>query len=878
MSAVRKQFSTGKMTALVCGTFALPIAVLLFFVVANINESIRFARWETYGNAYQRPLEDLIHHVQDHQFAWQSASQGRDARLRAEATEVERAINALTQIDAQLGGHLQFTDEGLDKRYRSHCRVGHVREAWQNLTSTIGNATAEGMMPQAVQGQYDSLVATVRAMITHAGDTSNLILDPDLDSYYLMDVTLLALPQAQVRLAQIVSFGHEIRSRGDLTRKEQMQLEVYAALLEEADLNRIVASLQTSLNEDPNFHGRSATLQARIPPALQAFQESARDFISLIRQAADSNARQVDSNVFEAAGLKARAKSFELWNAGAEELDLLLAARIASYASRREASLGVAGLAVLMAVALTCLAIRHAKNAAEAATRSKSEFLANMSHEIRTPLNGIIGFAELLRRGTDASQTTRDEWLKIIHSSSIHLLELINDVLDLSKIEAGRMEFEQLRCSPHKILSDVLSLLRVRAQEKHLSLECSWTSGVPETILTDPARLRQLLINLVGNAIKFTERGGIRLSATLLPSSPEPRFSIEVHDTGIGIPADRIQDIFTLFEQADSSVTRRFGGTGLGLAISRHIAEGLGGSLTVESELGRGSVFRVTLATGPLEGVTLFDSPPTEALMPARERKQIRVTNLAAARVLLVEDGKNNRELIRLVLEDNGADITCAENGREGLSAALGGRFDVILMDMQMPVMDGYTATRRLRKHGCTLPIIALTAHAMRGDEEKCRAAGCGDYLTKPIDIDHLLRTVAKAIGRSADDMSPATEETEAVHLASVVPENRSTIVSTLLIRGGPQFRPIVEAFIDQLPGIIDQLRKASDDTNFEELAELAHSLRGTGGTMGFDCLTAPASCLELLAKERESGEVVDQIQVIADLVDRIAVSVPVPG
>ncbi len=266
-------------------------------------------------------------------------------------------------------------------------------------------------------------------------------------------------------------------------------------------------------------------------------------------------------------------------------------------------------------------ALQHAKRTAEAANQSKTDFLANMSHEIRTPLSSILGYTDLLRRNIGSIED-RSTYLDTITTSGRHLSALIDDILDVSKIEAGRMEFELVRCSPHQIITEVLSLLRVRAQQKSLSLECRWTSGVPETILTDPARVRQLLMNLVGNAIKFTEHGDVTLLATVAGNT-EPQLVVEVHDTGIGIPKDRIHRIFNPFEQADSSITRRFGGTGLGLAISRHIAEGLGGKISVESMPGVGSVFRFTLATGPLDNVRILSiSHRVKHLpqMPARGR------------------------------------------------------------------------------------------------------------------------------------------------------------------------------------------------------------------------------------------------------------------
>jgi PAS domain S-box-containing protein len=509
-----------------------------------------------------------------------------------------------------------------------------------------------------------------------------------------------------------------------------------------------------------------------------------------------------------------------------------------------------------------------AKAMAEDANRAKSEFLARMSHDIRTPLNGILGFTELLRRGAHSKRQT-DAYLAAISSSSRHLSTLIDDILDLSKIEAGHMEFEKTRCSPHQIITEVLSVLRVRAQEKGLSLECYWTSGVPETILTDPVRMRQLLMNLVGNAIKFTERGGVKLLATITPDSPEPRFLIEVHDTGIGIPKDCVDSIFSPFEQADSSITRRFGGTGLGLAIAKRIAEGLGGEVTVESVPGRGSIFRVTLATGPLDDVRLLDSPPTEALtvVPQPECKIL----LPPARVLLAEDGETNRQLICVVLEEAGALVVCADNGQQAIELASREHFDLILMDMQMPVMDGYSAAKRLRDSGCTLPIIALTAHAMRGDKERCLAAGCSGYLSKPIDIDELLQTVADILNKTGED--PLRSGTTHPPQASGADGSESPAITTTLPTDRAQFREIVDRFVGQLHDRLDEMRSAYAISDTDKLAKIAHWLKGAGGTMGFGCFTEPAGRLEQAAKKRRMIEVDACLRELVALADRIAVS-----
>jgi PAS domain S-box-containing protein len=390
---------------------------------------------------------------------------------------------------------------------------------------------------------------------------------------------------------------------------------------------------------------------------------------------------------------------------------------------------------------------------AEAATRAKSEFLANMSHEIRTPMTAILGFADVLLGEPDLVRAPpeRVEAIRTIQRNGEYLLQLINDILDLSKIEAGKLEIEKMSCSPREVLGDLSSLMQVRADAKGISLNIGVEGPIPERIQSDPTRLRQILINLVSNAVKFTESGGVRTVARLA-HGPDRESLLEFHvtDTGIGMTEEQVGKLFQPFTQADSSTTRKFGGTGLGLTISKRLAEALGGDITVLSEPGLGSTFTLTVATGSLEGVRLIDDADWEATPESPKPTPEPVATIRpGCRILLAEDGPDNQRLIGFMLRKAGAEVTIAENGQAASERALhawqsDAPFDVVLMDMQMPVMDGYTATRQLRAAGYDGPIIALTANAMDGAQEKCLASGCNDYASKPIQRERLFEAVAR--------------------------------------------------------------------------------------------------------------------------------------
>jgi len=389
-----------------------------------------------------------------------------------------------------------------------------------------------------------------------------------------------------------------------------------------------------------------------------------------------------------------------------------------------------------------------ARQQAEAAAQTKTEFLANMSHEIRTPMTAILGYVDLLR-DPEISEEEKSQAIETVQRNGHHLLAIINDILDISKIEAGRMTLERIASSPRQMIGDILELMSARATEKKLALHADFLGPIPESIQTDPTRVRQILVNLIGNALKFTSAGSVRIVVQLAacPDGTPARLRIDVLDSGIGMTDAQVRNLFQPFTQADMTMTRQYGGTGLGLAISKRLAKMLGGDLTASSEHGRGSCFTVTLDPGEF----VIQSPASTAPAPKShcgEQPGVASQPLTGKHILIVDDAPDNRKLLSYHIKKAGGTFDLAENGEIAVARIrelrLTRPYDAVLMDMQMPVLDGYGATTLLREEGEQLPIIALTAHAMTGDREKCLNAGCDDFLTKPIDRSMLIDTLAR--------------------------------------------------------------------------------------------------------------------------------------
>jgi signal transduction histidine kinase/DNA-binding response OmpR family regulator len=799
--------------ALISLVFAIPLGLMMYLWLAEIADRLAFAREERAGLEYVVALLRVLE------------------PLALDSPAVAEAVRRVDAVDARLGSEL------------------HTTEAWQALRHTLSD-------PSSAKA---ARVADTVQLIEAVGDVSNLTLDPELDSYYVMDAAVIELPALAAQLSVI-------EERAASAPSDPARAELLAALVQaRGERDALAHGYAVASRANPQLVG---TLE----PPTRALTAAVDRLASAVQEAGQGHGPgQVAAQ--SAAALRA---VFAHHAAAAAALDRLLAVRMSTLARRRTLLLvllaGTIGVVAYLWAAFY-VAVRHAVTQldgaskrmltgdftrsvvvdsrdelhdvvesfnriaarlrmewerADAATRAKSDFLAMMSHEIRTPLGGVLGMLHLLL-DTPLSERQR-HYAETSRAAGEALLAVLNDILDFSKMEAGKLTLQPADFDLDGMVTSVITLLQPRAQEKHVALESRLAADVPRALRGDAGRLRQVLLNIVGNAIKFTDAGTVRVEVARLDDHPTVRFTVA--DTGIGIARDAQQRLFQDFSQVDSSHGRELGGTGLGLAISKRIVAAMGGAIGVDSAPGRGSTFWFTVALEPATGAVAPDAPCVEASVPP-------------LRVLVAEDDPVNQQVTAGLLSRRGHRVDVVADGRAAIAAVRTGAYDVVLMDLHMPGVDGLTAAHEIRRLAGVkgeVPIIALSASAMRDATERALAAGMNGLLTKPIDPVALATTLAQ-VARSA---APGAGQPPPP-AGSVDEEHLRLLVETL---GVAKVQELVVALPEHVRLHRNRLGEARARGDLAELRNAAHGLGGVAASLGLTAVSELSGAIETACLE----------------------------
>ncbi|NVK01903.1 MAG: response regulator [Oceanospirillaceae bacterium] len=519
--------------------------------------------------------------------------------------------------------------------------------------------------------------------------------------------------------------------------------------------------------------------------------------------------------------------------------------------------------------------LQTAVKEAQAAERSKSSFLANMSHEIRTPMNSIIGFTSLLLERSDLTEHQR-EYLGKVHDSALLLLQIINDILDFSKIESGKLNIEMVDFALNDVLDRLMTLVKMQAEKRSLRLKLDIDPQLESGYCGDPLRIGQVLLNLASNAIKFTEEGEVQISVRLVEEADGKNWiEFAVSDTGIGLTDEQISRLFRSFSQADDSTARRFGGTGLGLSICKQLVTLMGGTIGVTSKPGKGSVFSFVL---PLE---VSSVPLQSDAKMLRDELRSAIMRVSGARLLVVEDNKVNQQLAQDLLESIGMQVTLAENGVEALEALKQSTFDAILMDIQMPVMDGYEATRqiRLQSEYAELPIIAMTANALLSDQAEAETAGMSDYVSKPIITDDLFRVLVRWLPENASvpviEVAPEANSDDWAALRAFESNLLNTEVGLYAVdQSAERYLKLLASFANSYTDFSEQLHQAQQSGDSEYLHRAAHTLKGLCGTLGAEEIARLAFELDAEFKSQSGIVEASKLNELGALVDALVAEI----